>query len=114
MLHHKGEHVIETNMYSSLRAVGHIEGVRIEKNEVIHILCEGILARREWSRFEEMSRRERNSQADTLPRSKINTRSESSLMREDETCNVHSLVIGKFSSEDPLRCISRLTKSFSD
>lgn len=80
MLNHKGEHVIESNMYSSLSA---LQGC--EKNEVIRVLCEGILARRKWSRFEEMSGRKRNSQADTLPCSKINPGTESSLMREGKT-----------------------------
>lgn len=61
MLNHKGEHVIESNMYFSLRTMGHAAGMW--KNEVIRILRERILA--VWSRFEEMSGRKRNSQADT-------------------------------------------------
>lgn len=41
-----------------------------------------------WSRFEEMSGRRRNSQDDTPPCSKINSETESSEMRGDKTCNV--------------------------
>lgn len=88
MLNHKGEHVIDPNMYSSLHALKACE----KKSEVIRILCEGILARRKWSRFGEMSGRKRNSQADTLPCSKINTGTGSSLMREDKTYKVQRIL----------------------
>lgn len=46
-LNQKGERVIESNMYFSLHAVGHTAGMW--KNEVIRVLCEGILARSKWS-----------------------------------------------------------------
>ncbi len=48
-----------------------------------------ILVCRKWSKFEEASGRKRNSQDDTLPRSKINTETESVEAPEDEACNVH-------------------------
>lgn len=43
-----------------------------------------ILVCRKWSKFEEASGRKRNSQDDTLPRSKINTETESAETPEDE------------------------------
>lgn len=53
-----------------------------------------ILVYRKWSKFEEASGRKRNSQDDTLPRSKINTETESTEMLEYKACNVH-LLAGK-------------------
>lgn len=50
-----------------------------------------ILVCRKWSKFEEASGRKRNSQDDTLPRSKINTEIESNETLEHKACNVHSL-----------------------
>lgn len=53
-----------------------------------------ILVCRKWSKFEEASGRKRNSQDDTLPRSKINTETESTETPEHKACNVH-LLVGK-------------------
>lgn len=64
----------------------------LQGSEVIGpFVYEGILVHGNWSRLEEMSGSKRNSQDDTPPRSKINTETDSREMREDKTCNVHSL-----------------------
>lgn len=70
MLNHKGEFsqscISAYVQWGTLQAWG--------KKKAIRALCEGILTRRKWFRFEEMKGRERNSQADTQPCSKkINT-----------------------------------------
>lgn len=51
-----------------------------------------ILVCRKRSKFEEASGRKRNSQDDTLPRSKINTETGSAETPEHKACNVHLLV----------------------
>lgn len=57
---------------------------------------------RKWSKFEEASRRKRNSQDDTLPRSKINTETESAETLVQKACNIHSLA-GKMQRQ-PVQC----------